>query len=338
MRQRITPINFIKKNWLLSGILFCILLAALFPKFGSKEGPLKTEYSVKYGAVSLMFLISGFSLKTDSIFDTFGRYRLHLFIQIFTFVFVPIYTQCFVKFLSIFGINGWILKGLITVACMPPPVSSAVILTRAAQGNETVAIFNSVVGSFLGIIITPILLLFNLGSTTIVPLFGTVRQLTITVLLPLILGQFLKIFSNIKGHRLPLNSISQGALLFVIYTTFCDTFLVPETGLSALDVIFTIFSVMLLQVVLLTLSFKIANYFKQSFHPSDVIAIVFCATHKSLTLGIPILRIMFHGYSHLSQISLPLLIYHPTQIILGGLLVSQLKDWLQSKKNKKLPV
>lgn len=46
---------------------------------------------------------------------------------------------------------------------MPPPVSSAVILTRAANGNETAAIFNSVLGSFLGIIITPILLLFNVS-------------------------------------------------------------------------------------------------------------------------------------------------------------------------------
>lgn len=54
--------------------------------------------------------------------------------------------------------------------------------------------------------------------------------------------------------------------------------------------------------------------------------------------GIPILRIMFHGYSHLSQISLPLLVYHPTQIILGGLLVSYMKEWNYMNKNKRPPV
>lgn len=47
---------------------------------------------------------------------------------------------------------------------MPPPVSSAVILTRAAQGNETAAIFNSLVGSFLGIVLTPLSLLFNVSG------------------------------------------------------------------------------------------------------------------------------------------------------------------------------
>lgn len=67
-------------------------------------------------------------------------------------------------------------------------------------------------------------------------------QLTTTVLLPLAVGQSIKTFTKIRGHQVPLNTISQCALLFVIYTTFCDTFLVPETGLSALDVIFTIFS------------------------------------------------------------------------------------------------
>ncbi|XP_066144878.1 sodium/bile acid cotransporter 7-B-like [Euwallacea fornicatus] len=338
MRQKVTPAEFLKKNWLLSAILLCIFLAALYPKLGSKEGPLKTEYTVKYGAISLMFLISGFSLKTDSIFHTFKQYKLHLFIQLFAFIFVPVFTQIFVKLLTKFGINVWVLKGLLTVACMPPPVSSAVILTRAAQGNETAAIFNSVVGSFLGIIITPLSLLFNLGSTTIVPLFSTVMQLTITVLLPLIIGQSLKRHLNIQTHKISLNSISQCALLFVIYTTFCDTFLVPETGLSALDVIFTIFSVLILQIILIIISFRVSDFFKTYFSAADIIAIVFCSTHKSLTLGIPILKIMFQGYSHLSQISLPLLVYHPTQIILGGLMVPQLKDWLHSQRHTKLPV
>lgn len=32
---------------------------------------------------------------------------------------------------------------------MPPPVSSAVILTKAVGGNEAGAIFNSALGSFL---------------------------------------------------------------------------------------------------------------------------------------------------------------------------------------------
>ncbi|RZC38860.1 PPDK N, DUF4137, and/or SBF domain containing protein [Asbolus verrucosus] len=181
--------------------------------------------------------------------------------------------------------NPALIAKLITVACMPPPVSSAVILTRAANGNETAAIFNSVLGSFLGIIITPLSLLFNLGSTTIVPLLATVVQLTTTVLIPLFLGQIIRNFTGFRGHTIPLNSIGQCALLFVIYTTFCDTFETPETGLSALDVLLTVFSVLIMQMLLMGLSYAMARYLKKHFTVQDIIAIIFCSTHKSLTLG-----------------------------------------------------
>ncbi|XP_017770286.1 PREDICTED: sodium/bile acid cotransporter 7-like [Nicrophorus vespilloides] len=336
MRRKVTVLEFVAKNWLLLGILLCIVFASVFPKLGSKGGPLKPEYTVKYGAVSLIFLISGLTLKTDSIFHTFKQYRLHLFIQLFTFVLIPLYAQLVVKVLAFFGVNGWILRGFITVACMPPPVSSAVILTRAANGNETAAIFNSVLGSFLGIILTPISLLINLGFTTVVPLMGTVVQLITTVLGPLMLGQAIRNCTSFRGHTLPLGTVSQLALIVVIFTTFCDTFETPEMGLTASDILITVFFVLMMQISLLWVSFHLGKYNKKYFEPSDTIAIVFCSTHKSLTLGIPILRIMFHGFSHLSQISLPLLVYHPTQIILGGMVVSHLKEWGQ--KHRRPPV
>lgn len=116
------------------------------------------------------------------------------------------------------------------------------------------------------------------------------------------------------------------------------------------------FAVVIIQIFLLTISYELAKRMRKMYTAPDVVAIVFCSTHKSLTLGkkhiiekiklnaanrfsgIPILRIMFHGFSHLSQISLPLLVYHPTQIILGGLLVSQLKDWVRSQRSKRSPV
>ena len=50
---------------------------------------------------------------------------------------------------------------------MPPPVSSAVILTKAVGGNEAAAVFNSILGSFLGVFVTP-LTLFLMVSTVFI--------------------------------------------------------------------------------------------------------------------------------------------------------------------------
>lgn len=66
-------------------------------------------------------------------------------------------------------------------------------------------------------------------------------QLTVTILLPLLLGQLTRKHTSFRGHGLPLNTISQCALLFVIYTTFCDTFVTPETGLNASDILVSVF-------------------------------------------------------------------------------------------------
>lgn len=71
---------------------------------------------------------------------------------------------------------------------------------------------------------------------------STVIQLTTTVLVPLFLGQVVRNLTRFKGHTVPLNSLSQCALLFVIYTTFCDTFETPEPHLSAPDVLAAVFS------------------------------------------------------------------------------------------------
>lgn len=56
---------------------------------------------------------------------------------------------------------------------MPPPVSSAVILTKAVGGNEAAAVFNSILGSFLGVFITP-LTLFLMVSQLVTIIYTTI--------------------------------------------------------------------------------------------------------------------------------------------------------------------
>lgn len=48
--------------------------------------------------------------------------------------------------------------------------------------------------------------------------------------------------------------------------------------------------------------------------------------------GIPMLKIVFEGYEHLSLISVPLLIYHPSQILLGSILVPTIRNWMTSRQ------
>merc|ERR1712130_718633 len=89
--------------------------------------------------------------------------------------------------------------------------------------------------------------------------------------------------------------------------------------------------IVLMQISLLSITFFLSTRARFGFTPKDTVAIIFCATHKSLTLGIPMLKIIYNGSDHLSLLSIPLLCYHPTQILLGGCLVPSVTNWMNSR-------
>ncbi|XP_007897350.1 sodium/bile acid cotransporter 7 isoform X1 [Callorhinchus milii] len=324
----------VRKHWFLVGIVLAITFAKLQPSVGVHGGPLRPEITITYIAVSTIFLNSGLSLKTEELMSALMHVKLHLFVQIFTLGFFPAAIWLFLKLLALTSINKWLLKGLQTVGCMPPPVSSAVILTKAVGGNEAAAIFNSAFGSFLGIIITPLLLLLFLGSSSSVPFTSIFSQLFMTVVVPLIVGQILRRCMKdwVERKKPPFGAISSCVLLMIIYTTFCDTFSNSNIDLDTFSLIIIIFIIFFIQLIFMFLTFAISTRKKSGFKAADTVAIMFCSTHKSLTLGIPMLKIVFSGYEHLSLISVPLLIYHPTQILLGGLLVGTVKTWMVTRQ------
>uniref|UniRef100_A0A8C5YQE7 Sodium/bile acid cotransporter n=1 Tax=Marmota marmota marmota TaxID=9994 RepID=A0A8C5YQE7_MARMA len=295
-----------RKEWFMVGIVLAIAGAKLKPSVGVNGGPLKPEITVSYIAVATIFFNSGLSLKTEELTSALVHIKLHLFIQIFTLAFFPAAIWLFLQLLSITSINEWLLKGLQTVGCMPPPVSSAVILTKAVGGNEAAAIFNSAFGSFLGIVITPLLLLL------------------------FIVRRYIKDW--LERKKPPFGAISSSVLLMIIYTTFCDTFSNPHIDLDKFSLVLILFIIVSIQLSFMLLTFIFSTRNNSGFTPADTVAIIFCSTHKSLTLGIPMLKIVFAGHEHLSLISVPLLIYHPAQILLGSVLVPTIKSWMVSRQ------
>uniref|UniRef100_A0A8C6RBP8 Solute carrier family 10 (sodium/bile acid cotransporter family), member 7 n=1 Tax=Nannospalax galili TaxID=1026970 RepID=A0A8C6RBP8_NANGA len=286
------PLERMRKEWFMIGIVLAIGAAKLEPSVGVNGGPLKPEVTVSYIAVATIFFNSGLSLKTEELTSALVHLKLHLFIQVFTLAFFPATIWLFLQLLSVTSINEWLLKGLQTVGCMPPPVSSAVILTKAVGGNEAAAIFNSAFGSFLGIVVTPLLLLLFLGSSSSVPFTSIFSQLFMTVVVPLIIGQIVRRYIKdwLERKQPPFGTVSSSVLLMIIYTTFCDTFSNPHIDLDKFSLVLILF------------------------------------------IRIPMLKIVFAGHEHLSLISVPLLIYHPAQILLGSVLVPTIKSWMVSRQ------
>ena len=249
----------------------------------------------------------------------------------FTLVFVPVLMQFVAIVMNNHNLlNNMLVNGFIVVSCMPPPVSSAVILTKAVGGNDAGAIFNSALGSFLGIFVSPSLILMTLGLIGDVPFVKIFAQLCGTVILPIAAGQYLrpKIIDWMEKTKPPFGTIASATLLLIIYSAFCDTFSNTEISLSHSELLTVLFFVVIIQVSLLYIVFTFTQSTLCNFSRPDTVCAMYCATHKSLTLGIPMLKLMYSGDPALSFITIPLLMYHPCQILLGGIIAPKLKTWM----------
>ncbi|KAM7332867.1 hypothetical protein ACRRTK_009575 [Alexandromys fortis] len=136
----------------------------------------------------------------------------------------------------------------------------------------------------------------------------------------------------LERKKPPFGAVSSSVLLMIIYTTFCDTFSNPHIDLDKFSLVLILFIIVSVQLSFMLLTFIFSTRNNSGFTPADTVAIIFCSTHKSLTLGIPMLKIVFAGHEHLSLISVPLLIYHPAQILLGSVLVPTIKSWMVSRQ------
>ncbi|GFR79730.1 sodium/bile acid cotransporter 7 [Elysia marginata] len=318
------------------GILVAIFLAKLNPSIGNTGGILRPEITVKYLAVSIIFLISGVTLPTEDLTGALLQWDLHVFVQGFTFVIFPVIVYVLVSILQYSFLHPALLEGLTVLSTMPPPVSSAIILTRSVGGNEAAAVFNSAFGSMLGIFVTPFLILLLLGSSEVeMPYDRIFKQLCITVALPLLIGQIIHntLYKTYRRMHIPFKTIGQVLILFIIYTTFCGTFSRTEMSLDTLSLVCTVLLMLILLIFIQLLLLHSSVYI--GFDQEDALAIMYVGSHKNLIIGIPMIDIVFAESPNISLLSIPLLMYNPMQIVLGGMSIEPIRQWLLDQKRKR---
>jgi len=78
-------------------------------------------------------------------------------------------------------------------------------------------------------------------------------------------------------------------------------------------------------LVLFWLLFLVTNALGRAcgFPIEDRITAVFCGSKKTLASGVPMAQLIFAGHPGLSFILLPILIYHPMQLLICGWLAAR---------------
>ncbi|KAJ5800334.1 uncharacterized protein N7518_002402 [Penicillium psychrosexuale] len=354
--------SLILRQWLLIGIGVVCALAYCFPNVAKHGGIIRSEYSIMYGVIAIIFLISGLSIPRQKLIEHVLNWRLHLIVQAVSFLFIPALVLAIVHIIIAADtgnkIDRAVLAGYIFTACIPTTIASNVVMTRSAGGDDAAALVEVLLANILGPFVTAawtIALMpkraefdpWRYGGGNLGSMYREVfKQLGLSVLLPLFVGQVVRWTwpdrTAYVMQKTKLPKLSTVCLLLLIWATFSSCF---ATGalqtFSAQSIIFVVLFNILLYITLTAVCFFCSRpprifssrrWSKPIFErmsPEETIAVCFCGPAKSTALGIPLLYAMWQPVDLFikAKTSVPVLLYTTEQICVAHFFVQMFRWW-----------
>ena len=229
------------------------------------------------------------------------------------------------------------MTGMIICSCLSTPTNMMVVVSVSAQGDEAASLFLAMAMNLVGIFVTPLLLFIYMGEDAEIDFAKTFRTLSVRIVLPVIVGLVVKL--NFQGvqtfaseNKALFQIIRQRALVFIIYTTFCSTFLTPHDS-SGGQIIFMAFSQVILLITAMSISW-VCLFTLFNREPKLRVTGLFASTMKTAAMGIPLISAIYEDHPRLGLLTLPLLIWYPAQLILSTIISSRLRLFVDYKLEK----
>ncbi|KAF2216160.1 hypothetical protein CERZMDRAFT_109126 [Cercospora zeae-maydis SCOH1-5] len=334
---------------------FLIILASQIQVPQSQQA--RKSRLISYLCVCIIFFATGCTLDTSILIRNYARWKAHIWVQ----------GQCFLLCSAItFGVvtatatnkelmDPGLLVGLVFMSCIPTTLATNVVMTGLAKGNQELTVVQVTLGNFIGVFITPALVIMytsvptwynnilpgNENNTTDFPSVyrRVLKQLGISIYIPLFLGQITRYFFPNLCHKIfkqnPLfKRIPSLAMLVIIWSTYDQAFASGAFDtVPASNKIFLVF--ILLGVWLVYLSISVLASLAL-FPKKDVVAILYCVTGKGPATGIPLSISIFEGLDLVleSKLQIPVVIYQSLSIGFGTMIIPLLRQWIEKDEEK----
>ena len=320
-------IYFFKHNWFLFGVFASVFFGYYYPTF--PEAINKNGYFLTL-LIILIFFIQGLTIQKEKLFDGLKNIKLHIFILFYTFIFFPAYIFIAVKIFPFINYNEGIVAGLFALACLPTTIVISSVFVGVAGGNETTAVFNIVVSNIIGVFFTPVILSILLGKSTLaLPLsmvLEILKSLFVRIIIPMGLGMIVRNFAItfLDNNKKKFSLVSNFAVLFVVYTAFGGSS--DSITMELIKNLYPVFIFLALTYLFISfIVYKTAGLMK--FETGDKIAALFTTAQKTLSMGVTLITLYFiNNKEILGIILIPLLFYHPWQIIMANFIANYLKN------------
>lgn len=315
---------FDKQNVFLLLLVLMVIAGKVIPYQDSYQRIFNLEAFIDWGIAGI-FLLYGLKLNLKEFIKDVSNWKLHLVVQLGTFVLFPLLVLIFYPFfIETVYFQSWL--SVYFLASLPSTVSSSVVMVSIAKGNITSAIFNASISGLIGILMTPLLMGFFLqahhseGNENEI-----LQQLLLKVLLPIILGILLNpIFRNII-HRYGkiIAEFDRLIILLIVYESFSKAFL-EDVFAAVPSLVFVVIALGV--IVLFFVVYEILDLISHrlGFSREDTITTVFCGSKKSLVHGS--LFVMILGIPETQKVLflLPVMIYHSFQLFYVSWLASRM--------------
>jgi len=308
----------------LTGIFLVLLLAWQYPDLASNSGQLPAQFLATL-AVMGIFYIQGLSLNPEHLRNAAANWRLHLLIQGFIFVAYPIIAILLLT-IAPWGFSSGLDTGIWLLAILPTTISTALVFTCKAGGNSAMALVNITISNFAGIVIVPVVLILTCGGvlqedSNLREIFFKLIKLLVV---PFLVGQINRLLlpEGFVKERKIFKVLSQGFILFILLNSFSNAFANDAFATTDSVTLIKLFSYLIILLVLIRgLAFWICRFVKDSAQRPPLF---FCSTQKTLAAGLPLATTIFGtGHPELGILLMPVLIYHPIQLAVDGILASR---------------
>jgi sodium/bile acid cotransporter 7 len=141
------------------------------------------------------------------------------------------------------------------------------------------------------------------------------------LVLPLAVGQLGRPWLGdfAQRHKAGINVADRATILLLVYTSFCDSF---AQGIWSGNGALTLLLVVAVTGGIFALAMLATTRLARLFHfgRADRITAIFCGSKKTLASGVPMAKLIFGANPALGLILLPIMIYHPLQLVICGVL------------------
>lgn len=314
-----SALAFLKRNWFLFGILTALLLGFFLSDL---EGLLNPRSVTRNTLIVLLFLISGLTLPSEAIIGGLKELRLHLFVQLFIFLFAPVFfVLTSLPFRGLWGAQ--LLIGIYALSCLPTTISSCILFTQVSGGNVTGTMFNAALANLAGVVLSPLILSLLMREAgrplPLSELLGILGDLGLLMLLPVLAGQLLRRFLRrvADAHRKGLSVASSLFILLIVFFSFAGTAQNPQFMGNLGDMLGPFGYLAAAHLALVALAYAGARLMR--FSPQSTISVLYAAPQKTLAVGAPLLSTYFAATPEiLGAALLPLLFYHVWQLLVAG--------------------